>query len=587
MMMRGALLSVWGVCMLGFVGCTEDAPAASSAVPSAKNDASVSDGATYENTEAGTEAATADSAPTSSNTDGAPSAEPSGVVQVLGLNDWHATLEPIVEKDSKTQIQTFYAGLAILSSYFKRDRAENPNTIMLSAGDDIGPGSTLSAYGTDIPDEPAIRGWNLLGLTAGCLGNHNFDRGIAPLKQLVDIAAFSYVGTNLANVQQELGPKVITSYKMVEFGATEPKLRVAVIGITGTETTAIVWPGALGLGSITVREPIAATNAAASDARKAGAHAVVVAAHIGATGFSTDGSNTPVGPLMEYAKALSGVDLVIGGHTETIVQTKVGDLQLVQSLGDGRKYSKTRITIDKGKVASFDVQMVETKGYQIAPALNDAGLCSAASCPTDFICNSIGKCEKIIVAPDPIVDPWLQPYRDAKTIKFDQKLGTITATFPRDGTTEKKGEAPIVEVIADALLYKYKPKGVQIAFHNSGGARTPLPSEKYKPNVVGAVRSNCSVAAPCDLFLGDIYDVLPFGNRAVIREVTGETIWKMLEWGVQTFPCLTDGRFPQVAGMRWAFKLSAGEGVRVQRVVLDDGTEIARNVAAPQSAFLT
>lgn len=71
-------------------------------------------------------------------------------IQVLNVSDFHGQLDP----------QGAVGGAAVLSSYWRQDRAANPNTLLLTAGDAVGASPPLSSFFADAPtiawmNEPA------------------------------------------------------------------------------------------------------------------------------------------------------------------------------------------------------------------------------------------------------------------------------------------------------------------------------------------------------------------------------------------------------------------------------------------------
>ena len=161
------------------------------------------------------------------------------------------------------------------------------------------------------------------------------------------------------------------------------------------------------------------------------------------------------------------------------------------------------------------------------------------------------------MSPDPAADGVLKPYRDQLALKFDGKIGAATAEFTRDASqAERKQESPLGDLLTDAFLAKYQSVGAQIAVVNGGGIRAPLPSS-YAPvdkslhrTVAGYVNT-----PPWDLVVGDIYTVLPFGNTCVVRKVTGQVLWQVLEKSVASEPAAFGG-FLQIAGFKFTYKLS-------------------------------
>jgi hypothetical protein len=85
----------------------------------------------------------------------------------------------------------------------------------------------------------------------------------------------------------------------------------------------------------------------------------------------------------------------------------------------------------------------------------------------------------------------------------NQVIGKQTVAILRAPT--RLFESAMGNMVADAMRAKYP--GIDAALTNSGGLRADLP---------------CSVnEAPCDITWGEVFAVLPFGNRTVIETVTG------------------------------------------------------------------
>lgn len=459
-------------------------------------------------------------------------------LQILTVSTWLGQLDPISETDSAGNAHN-YGGLGVLSTYFKNDRATNPNTLTLFSADSFGASPPLSAL-TQPADEPAILGESFLGVQADALGNHAFDRGISGLKPLVDLATFSFVATNLEQITPALGSKIAVPYKMFEVGPAGGTIKVAVIGLTDPVAPTKVFPGQF--GSITVEEPVAAANQAAADARKAGANVVVALTDFETT--SVDASGNHQGGLVELAKGLSGIDVTFGYQASTPSIYMVGDTLVAENRWKGRTYSRVKLHVERGVVTATAGEVVEPDGAKVTA--------------------------------DPAAETLLAPYRQKLADVFDKVIGTSSAELVRDGT-ERTQEVPLGDLIADAFLAKYKPIGAQLAIMHGGGIRASLPSS-YAPIDKTLRRTAPGYAAgpPYDLVAGDVYTVLPFGDLAVVRQVSGETLWAALESSVSMAPTSAP-RFLQIAGFKFTYKESATPGARLQSVTLDDGTPILKD----------
>src|SRR5690242_3398075 len=122
-------------------------------------------------------------------------------VQILSISDWRGQVDPLVIDGAQV------GGAAVLSAYFKQERAANPNTLTLSSGGAVGASLPISSL---FEDQPSVRAMRLMGFNADTLRNHNFDAGLAQLQTLINLASdvtgavpgnpFAYVSANLRNL---------------------------------------------------------------------------------------------------------------------------------------------------------------------------------------------------------------------------------------------------------------------------------------------------------------------------------------------------------------------------------------------------
>jgi 2',3'-cyclic-nucleotide 2'-phosphodiesterase (5'-nucleotidase family) len=631
-------------------------------------------------------------------------------IQILSISDWHGQLDPVAESDANGVSQT-YGGVGILSTYFAKERAANPNTLLFTSGDIMGATPTLSSV---FLDKPAVESLNFLKLDGDTLGNHDFDRGLPTLKQRISEAKYHYISSNLTNTDVEIddttvGSKVEKPFFLYTLGGTDPakKVTVGVVGITNPDAPILSFPGAF--KTMVIKEPIAAATAAAAAARAAGAQVVIALVHMGITGKDTTG--VPSGPLIDFAKGLSGIDLVLGDHTDLVANVKIGDVQVLENRSKGRTYGRTIIKVVDGKVTAVtptvvDPAFVDTayllkctaataatdceSGVCTVPTGATVGKCAAKTCvlgsttctsptscadcktgicpacttptctPGTTTCTSatscadcesgtctvtsgasgkckaktctvagdcssgvcsggscafcskttcsigctgdvapavvcpaatsgpaykcigatpsqVGLCQRNIVDPDPLAESTvLKPYRDTLGAEFDKTIAVATDILPRDGSIERKQETAQGDLIAAALLDRYKvSNGAQIAFTNGGGIRAPLPSSYLPNSSLTTLRRSTgtpfAAGPPYDLVVGDIFTTLPFGNTCIVRKISGDLLWQVLEKSVFAKPAISGG-FLQIAGFKYSFQVSKAPGARVLSVTLLDGS---------------
>jgi 2',3'-cyclic-nucleotide 2'-phosphodiesterase (5'-nucleotidase family) len=96
-------------------------------------------------------------------------------------------------------------------------------------------------------------------------------------------------------------------------------------------------------------------------------------------------------------------------------------------------------------------------------------------------------------------------------------------------------------MVADAMRLKYP--GIDAAYTNSGGLRADL-----------LCAPPTASEGPCEITWGEMFSVLPFGNRTVILTLTGAQLEQAFLNGFTPAcdPNFTGGtgRFPQVSGLR-------------------------------------
>jgi len=445
-------------------------------------------------------------------------------IRLLSLSDWRGALDPVqVAPDPST------GGAAVIDAYWDAERAGNPNTIAVAAGQSFGGGAPLSEM---FADAPTIAAMNMMGFTADALGNRNFMYGLPKLQANINGASFGFTAANLNTAGALSGT---SQYRMVRVGGVD----VAFIGITNHTAPSLTPAGSF--GAITISDPVSSANAARLAARNAGADLVVGLVQYGATGV--DGVGQPVGPLVDFAVAVSGFDVIVGAHSERTVSASVGGALVLQTLPRGRQYGRVDIPAD--------------------PCAGTVGT------PTAAIVAPVASA----VTPDAAVAAALAPYRPQLTTAFDGVVAVTNGTFTRSTLIggERTHETALGNLVADSIRARY---GTQLAVIEGGSLRFPLPSNYVPQN--GALRRPDDGAAPWDLVVGDIYTVLPFGNELITRTVTGAQLWDVMEQSLVSAgstPTPNSG-FLQISGFKVAYTASNPPGARVTSIALTNNTPI-------------
>ena len=453
-------------------------------------------------------------------------------VTIVTVSDWHGQLEPFrLDVDGRVRL---VGGAAVLAAYFRAERQLNPEgTLVMTAGDSFAATPPLSSF---LEDVPAIEAQNAMGFDVDTLGNHNFDHGLPRLRKLMGLARFPYVAANIVDADDRT-PAPPTHV------LTRRGVRIGVIGIGHPDTPDLVGAGRA--GGYRFLDPAPVVNRHAAALRAGGVDVVVVLAHLGAHG--ADASGAPIGPIVDLARAVRGVDVLVADHTDVSVNAVIGDVLVVENRSKGAQYSVIELAWDARRRA-----LVERRASQ-----------------------RWAEAER--VAPDANVQALVDGYRAQVRALFDRKVGETAAVLTRS----RQAESLLGNFNTDMLRAAYR---AQIAFVNSGGLRDDLPSS-YEPANRQLRRATSGYAAgpPLDVVEADLQAVFPFHNVAVTFRVTGTTLWAALEHSVGTGSVI-DGRFAnafggflQISGFRFRFDPRRSSGQRVLAVTWPDGTPIARD----------
>ena len=154
------------------------------------------------------------------------------------------------------------------------------------------------------------------------------------------------------------------------------------------------------------------------------------------------------------------------------------------------------------------------------------------------------------VPEDAEVKAIIEDYQADLDAQMEVVIGQCASDIAWSSPLVRTQESPLGNLAADALRDYCD---ADIAIQNGGGIRAGLTAG--------------------DVTVGDIFGMLPFDNKVTLVEVTGQTVWDALENGVDGYPT-TNGKFPQVSGIKYTFDGSKPAGERIVSVTLEDGTPL-------------
>jgi 2',3'-cyclic-nucleotide 2'-phosphodiesterase (5'-nucleotidase family) len=455
------------------------------------------------------------------------------VVTILDISDYHGQLIPLAEAADNlagvTNPTYSIGGAATLKPYFDwyRSSREAPNgSILVAAGDSVGATPPISSF---FGDTPTIEVMNLMGVDADGLGNHNFDKGQAYLRNtLIPLAHYPFLSANVVDANGKT-PAEWKPSKVFQFDG----VKVGLIGFTNDDAPTLISPASL--PPFHVANSLAAVNAEAAKLKSQGIKTIVAMGHLGATAGTL---NAPTGPLLDLADNVTNVDAVIGDHTDFQVDvTRANSVLVTENRSKGIRFTRVRLVIDPSSKSVV---------YKTA----------------DF-----HKPWVIGVTPDPAIQAKINDLNAQIGPILNQITGSSTRFIPRaDACGQSAGrtcESLVGNVVTDAMRTKYASTGVEFAITNSGGLRDALtcPTSDLSGDTCPAY-----TPPPYLISRGQVLTVLPFGNIVVSLTVNGAELKTMLENGVSRMPAV-DGRYPQVSGLCFTYDITAAAGSRVTGAV--------------------
>lgn len=527
------------------------------------------------------------------------------ILHVGDQESWLVSAQGNLRNDP-TQALSFYGGVDRLASVIAQRRAAaqaaGRTVLTLNAGDAFLPGPRLDASlrnlatahpdgGQDFYDTIAKR---RIGFDAIVFGNHEFDLdNTGPVAaRFAEVSGSTYLSVNLDfSVTPQLADLAARGIaRASKVFTTASGFRVGVVGVTTPLLPGISAPPAgimrnwspahTELQNLQALLPL--VQAEIDDLRNnQGVRTVIVLSHLQGVVNERD----------ILVPGLRGVDLVVsgGGHelmrdpddplipgtsatfaTHPIFATDAAgrSVPVVTSSFGNRYVGEVRIDLDDstGAVSAIEgTSMVRVSGRLAGAGLAPADADAVAGDPVLFT---------------QVVQPVLAHIAalNAQVIgqtalRLNADRGGACTPMPcRYAEGIRRTETNLGNLVADSLRHF---AGTDIALQNGGGIRA-------------------GIAGPGPITVGDTFNALTFTNLVTVAHTVNAAQLKDIfehAFSGSTPNGVEQGRFPQVSGLRIEYDTtrparpntagnvvgSVGQGERVRRIVLDDGTLLVDN----------
>ena len=333
---------------------------------------------------------------------------------ILHSNDMHGDfLAEIGGKPGQT-----IGGLALLSAYINKVRAEEENVLYVISGDMV-QGSLID---TEYKGISTIEIMNFLAPDVVALGNHEFDYGLPHLLFLEKMANFPIVNANL--YVKNYHRRLMNPYKIIKKAGMD----ILFTGIITDKVIDSISQDKLIGSFVSLEEASGEVGKICNAYKNDDIDLTILLTHIG---FDSDKQ------LAALLKPEWGVDIIIGGHSHTVLEKPeiVNNILIIQAGTSTNQVGRFDIIVDD------DTNSIVESQWQLIPITSD------------------------IVAPDQALLKFIEGFKT----EVDTKYSAILTKFSEKLTHPlREIETSLGNLFADAFA---DAAGCDVAFVGSGSIR--------------------------------------------------------------------------------------------------------------------
>jgi 5'-nucleotidase len=276
------------------------------------------------------------------------------LITILHTNDQHSQIDPLPANDRNAG----KGGVARRATLVKRIRKENPNTLLVDAGDSFQGTPYFNLYGGEVE----YKAMSAIGYDVVVLGNHDFDNGIEGLAKAMQFAKFDFVVANY-DVRGTLIEKRVKPYVVRELGG----VRVGIFGL-GIKLEGLNPPETF--AGLKYYDPIKVAHGAVRALREVERCSMVVClSHLG---YYQNPKPDDLGDVQVVEK-VNGIDFIVSGHTHTFMQQPVvakqpsgGETIIFQVGKSGIYVGRVDFTVRANKITAYAGKLLDLRDKSLA-----------------------------------------------------------------------------------------------------------------------------------------------------------------------------------------------------------------------------
>jgi len=277
------------------------------------------------------------------------------LITILHTNDTHSQIDPFPSNDRQYPGQ---GGVARRATLVRRVRKDNPNTLLIDAGDSFQGTPYFNFYKGEV-EYKAMSG---IGYDVGTLGNHDFDNGVAALAVAMRFASFDFVSANY-DARGTAIEKRVKRYVVRELAG----VRIGLFGL-GISPTGLITPE--NFQGITYQDPVEASRSVVKVLKETErCHLIVCMSHLG---YYKVPKGAEIGDS-QLAAQVDGIDFIASGHTHTFMKQPVvqkqpsGKETIIFQVGkSGINLGRIDFTIRAGQVTAWAGHLLDLRDESLA-----------------------------------------------------------------------------------------------------------------------------------------------------------------------------------------------------------------------------
>ncbi len=406
---------------------------------------------------------------------------------------------------------------------------------LLLDGGDVNTGVPESDLQDAVPDFKAM---DLLGYDAMAVGNHEFDKPLATLKMQRGLIKFPMLAANI----YEGGKRMFEPYKVFNIDG----LRVGVMGLTTEDTRKMVSPD--NIKNVEFRGVIAEARTVVPELR-AISDIVIAATHMGH--YENGNHGTQAEGDVEMARAVKGIDLVVGGHTQNPACMKAENVLdraylpgtacqpdrqngawIVQAHEWGKYLGRADFAYRNGVLTLLKYQLIPVNLMKSVQGTDGK---TTKSPYTEQIAEDSGMLNM------------LKPYQDFGQQKLLVEIGSTDGKIDGDRAVVRAKPASMAILIGQAMMERTK---ADFSVVNAGGVRDSF--------------------APGKLTYKDVLKVQPFGNTIATVDLSGKEVMDYLNAAAKM--SVGSGAFAQFAGVKLVITGGSVTSASIKGAPVDNAT---------------